>query len=138
MRRRVGADVVADGRARDAAAQAAIARPCRCISGIWGCPTVVNNVETIATVVPIINVGGAEYSKYGTGTPGQGPASRGTKLITISGHVKKPGNYEIVLGTTLTRLIYSDEFGGGIKDDKQLKFVIPGGSSVPLITARLD
>ena len=73
--------------------------PLPMISGIWGSPTVVNNVETIATVVPIINVGGAEYSKYGTGTPGQGPASRGTKLITISGHVKKPGNYEIVLGT---------------------------------------
>ncbi len=109
--------------------------PLPMVSGIWGCPTVVNNVETIATVVPIINVGGAEYSKYGTGTPGQGPASRGTKLITVSGHVKKPGNYEIVLGTPLREIIY--DICGGIKDDKKLKFVIPGGSSVPLITPDL-
>ncbi len=109
--------------------------PLPMVSGIWGCPTVVNNVETIATVVPIINVGGAEYSKYGTGTPGQGPASRGTKLITVSGHVKKPGNYEIVLGTPLREIIY--DMCGGIKDDKKLKFVIPGGSSVPLITPDL-
>ena len=106
--------------------------PLPMISGIWGCPTVVNNVETIATVVPIINVGGAEYSKYGTGTPGQGPASRGTKLVTVSGHVKKPGNFEIVLGTPMRELIY--DMAGGIRDDKQLKFVIPGGSSVPLLT----
>lgn len=111
--------------------------PLPMVSGIWGSPTVVNNVETIATVVPIINVGGAEYSKYGTGTPGQGPASRGTKLITISGHVKKPGNYECVLGTSLKDLIYSDEFAGGILGDKKLKFVIPGGSSVPLLPAEL-
>ncbi len=109
--------------------------PLPMVSGIWGCPTVVNNVETIATVVPIINVGGAEYSKYGTGTPGQGPASRGTKLITVSGHVKKPGNFEIVLGTPLREIIY--DMCGGIKDDKKLKFVIPGGSSVPLITPDL-
>ena len=108
--------------------------PLPMVSGMWGSPTVVNNVETIATVVPIVNVGGAEYSKYGTGTPGQGPASRGTKLVTISGHVKKPGNYECVLGTPLRELIYGEEFGGGIKNDKQLKFIIPGGSSVPLIT----
>ena len=106
--------------------------PLPMVSGIWGCPTVVNNVETIATVVPIINVGGAEYSKVGTGTPGQGPASRGTKLITVSGHVKKPGNFEVVLGTPLREIIY--DICGGIKDDKKLKFVIPGGSSVPLIT----
>ena len=61
------------------------------------------NVETIATVVPIINVfGGAEYGKYGTGTKcrGRGRRSCGTKLVTLSGHVKRPGNYEIVLGTT--------------------------------------
>jgi len=109
--------------------------PLPMVSGIWGCPTVVNNVETIATVVPIINVGGAEYSKYGTGTPGQGPASRGTKLITVSGHVKKPGNFEIVLGTPLREIIY--DMCGGIKDDKKLKFVIPGGSSVPLLPASM-
>lgn len=111
--------------------------PLPMISGIWGSPTVVNNVETIATLVPIINVGGAEYSKYGTGTPGQGPASRGTKLFTISGHVKKPGNYETVLGTSLKELIYGEDYGGGILGDKQLKFVIPGGSSVPLLPASM-
>ncbi len=109
--------------------------PLPMVSGIWNSPTVVNNVETVATVVPIINVGGAEYSKYGTGTPGQGPASRGTKLVTVSGHVKKPGNYEFVLGTPIREIIY--DICGGIKDDKQLKFVIPGGSSVPLITPDL-
>ncbi|MEO7900766.1 MAG: NADH-quinone oxidoreductase subunit NuoF, partial [Capsulimonas sp.] len=106
--------------------------PLPVISGVWDSPTIINNVETIATVVPIINMGGAEYSKVGTGTPGAGPASRGTKLITVSGHVKKPGNYEIVLGTPVREIIY--EICGGIKNDKKLKFFIPGGSSTPLLT----
>ena len=106
--------------------------PLPVISGVWESPTVVNNVETVATAVPIINMGGAEYGKWGTGTPGQGPASRGTKLVTVSGHVKKPGNYEIVLGTTVRELIY--DICGGIRGDKQLKFFIPGGSSTPLLT----
>ncbi|BDI31360.1 NADH-quinone oxidoreductase subunit F [Capsulimonas corticalis] len=105
--------------------------PLPVISGVWDSPTIVNNVETIATAVPIINMGGAEYAKVGTGTPGAGPASRGTKLITLSGHVKKPGNYEIVLGTPVREIIY--EIGGGIKNDKKLKFFIPGGSSTPLL-----
>jgi NADH-quinone oxidoreductase subunit F len=104
--------------------------PLPMISGMWECPTVVNNVETVATVVPIINVGGAEYAKYGTGT-GPGPMSRGTKLITLSGHVKNPGNYEIVLGTTCREIIYG--LGGGILNDRKLKFFIPGGSSTPLL-----
>ena len=110
--------------------------PLPMISGIWDCPTLVNNVETIATVVPIINVGAAEYAKWGPGTVGGGPfcgnACKGTKLVTISGHVKKPGNYEIVLGTTMREMIY--EIAGGIRGDKKFKFVIPGGSSVPLTT----
>jgi len=82
------------------------AAPLPVVSGVWKSPTIVNNVETIATAVPIINVGGAEYGKWGTGTPGQGPASRGTKLVTVSGHVKKTGNIEIVLGTPIREIIY--------------------------------
>jgi len=104
--------------------------PLPMISGIWGCPTVVNNVETIATVVPIINVGAETYSSYGTGTP-PGPASKGTKLITLSGHVNNPGNYEIVLGTTCREIVYG--LGGGIPNGRKMKFFIPGGSSVPLM-----
>jgi NADH-quinone oxidoreductase subunit F len=106
--------------------------PLPVISGVWESPTVVNNVETVAAVVPIIRYGGDEYCKYGAGTPGQGPASRGTKLITVSGHVKKPGNYEITLGTPIREIIY--DIAGGIRDDKKLKFFIPGGSSSPLMT----
>ena len=104
--------------------------PLPMISGIWGCPTVVNNVETIATVVPSINVGAETYSSYGTGTP-PGPASKGTKLITLSGHVNNPGNYEIVLGTTCREIVYG--LGGGIPNGRKMKFFIPGGSSVPLM-----
>jgi NADH-quinone oxidoreductase subunit F len=105
--------------------------PLPVISGVWESPTIVNNVETIATAVPIINVGGLEYSKYGTGTPGQGPASRGTKLITLSGHVNRPGNYEIVLGTTIRDIV--EKLGGGVWKGRQMKFMIPGGSSTPLL-----
>ena len=107
------------------------AAPLPVVSGVWKSPTIVNNVETIATAVPIINVGGAEYGKWGTGTPGQGPASRGTKLVTVSGHVNKPGNIEIVLGTPIREII--DDFCGGMKDGIPFKFMIPGGSSVPLL-----
>ena len=107
------------------------AAPLPVISGVWKSPTIVNNVETIATAVPIINVGGAEYGKFGTGTPGQGPASRGTKLVTVSGHVNKPGNIEIVLGTPIREII--DDICGGMKDGIPFKFMIPGGSSVPML-----
>ena len=107
------------------------AAPLPVISGVWKSPTIVNNVETIAAAVPIINVGGAEYGKYGTGTPGQGPASRGTKLVTVSGHVNKPGNIEIVLGTPIREII--DDICGGMKDGIPFKFMIPGGSSVPML-----
>ena len=113
------------------------AAPLRQISGAWDCPTLINNVESIAAVVPIMRIGAAEYAKIGPGTVGPGPvcggASKGTKLITLSGHVKNPGNFEIVLGTPMSEIIYG--LGGGIKDDKQLKFIIPGGSSTPLLPA---
>jgi NADH-quinone oxidoreductase subunit F len=108
------------------------AAPLPVISGVWQSPTIVNNVETIAAAVPIIAFGGAKYAEVGTGTPGQGPASRGTKLVTLSGHVKRPGNYEINLGTPIRQII--DELGGGmLHDDKKFKFMIPGGSSVKLL-----
>jgi len=108
------------------------AAPLPVISGVWQRPTVINNVETIATVVPIMNSGPDEYAKYGTGILGQGPASRGTKLVTVSGHVKKPGNYEVVLGTPVREIIY--DIAGGMWKDRPLKFFIPGGSSVKMLT----
>jgi NADH-quinone oxidoreductase subunit F len=100
------------------------AAPLPMIKGAWERPSVVNNVETIATVVPILNMGGAEYAKIGTGSP----RSRGTKLYSISGHVKKPGVYEIVLGTPFREIL--EEIAGGVRDGHTLKTYIPGGSSM--------
>lgn len=100
--------------------------PLPVISGVWDSPTVVNNVETIATAVPILNMGGAEYGKLGSGR------SLGTKLFTISGHVNKPANYEFVLGTPIREML---DAAGGPLGGKPLKFFIPGGSSTPLFPA---
>lgn len=86
--------------------------PFPAISGVWACPTVVNNVETIAAVVPIINDGGEEYSKLGIGR------STGTKLISASGNLNKPGVYEIELGLPVEEFIYSEEYCGGIANGK--------------------
>lgn len=105
--------------------------PFPAIAGLYGCPTVVNNVETIAAVVPIVNDGGDEYAKVGIGR------STGTKLISASGHLKKPGVYEIEMGITVEDFIYSDEYCGGILNDKKLKAVVAGGSSVPVLPADL-
>jgi len=105
--------------------------PFPAIAGLYGCPTVVNNVETIAAVVPIINNGGDEYAKVGIGK------STGTKLISASGHINKPGVYEIEMGITVEDFIYSDEWCGGIKNGKKLKAVVAGGSSVPILPADL-
>ena len=111
--------------------------PLRQISGAWAKPTCVNNVETIAAVVPIMEMGAAEYAKIGPGTVGPGPvcgnASKGTKLVTVSGHVNKPGNYEIILGTPMREIIY--DLAGGVRGGKEIKFIIPGGSSSPLLPA---
>jgi NADH-quinone oxidoreductase subunit F len=98
--------------------------PLPVISGVWNSPTVVNNVETVAAAVPIINMGGAEYAKWGT------ERSKGTKLFTVSGHVARPGNYEIVLGTPIREIL---EIAGGPKSAVPLKFMVPGGSSTPLL-----
>src|SRR3989475_10382512 len=99
--------------------------PFPAISGLYASPTVVNNVETIATVPPIIELGGAEYAKLGV------PDSRGTRVVSISGHVERPGNYEIENGLSMRELIYG--LGGGIPNGRTLKAVIPGGSSTVIL-----
>ncbi|MBL1410506.1 NADH-quinone oxidoreductase subunit NuoF [Sphingobacterium faecale] len=105
--------------------------PFPAVAGLWGCPTVVNNVESIASVVPIINDGGEEYAKIGI------ERSTGTKLISAGGNVKNPGVYEIELGVPVEEFIYSDEYCGGIANGKRLKALVAGGSSVPILPANL-
>ncbi|HXD93742.1 MAG TPA: NADH-quinone oxidoreductase subunit NuoF [Bacteroidia bacterium] len=105
--------------------------PFPAVAGLYGCPTVVNNVETIAAVVPIVNMGGEEYAKIGIGK------STGTKLISASGHINKPGVYEIELGITVEDFIYSEEYCGGIRNGKKMKAVVAGGSSVPILPTDL-
>lgn len=105
--------------------------PFPAIAGLYGCPTVVNNVETIAAVVPIVNQGGDAYAAVGIGK------STGTKLISASGHINKPGIYEIEMGITVEDFIYSDEYCGGILNGKKMKAVIAGGSSVPILPTEL-
>ena len=99
--------------------------PYPAIEGLYRSPTVVNNVETMATIPPIIEMGGAEYAKLGV------PDSRGTRVVSISGHVERPGNYEIENGTSMRSLIY--DLGGGISGGRELKAVIPGGSSTVIL-----
>jgi len=105
--------------------------PFPAIAGLYACPTVVNNVETIAAIAPIVNMGGEEYAKIGIGR------STGTKLISASGHINNPGIYEIELGLPVEEFIYSDKYCGGIKNNKKLKAVVAGGSSVPILPANL-
>ena len=105
--------------------------PFPAVAGLYGCPTVVNNVETIAAVVPIVNDGGDAYAKIGIGK------STGTKLISASGHINKPGVYEIDLGVPVEEFIYSDQYCGGILNGKKMKAVVAGGSSVPILPAGL-
>lgn len=105
--------------------------PFPAVKGLYDCPTVVNNVETIAAVVPIVNDGGDAYAKIGVGK------STGTKLISASGHINKPGVYEIELGVPVEEFIFSDEYCGGIRNGKKLKAVVAGGSSVPILPENL-
>jgi len=105
--------------------------PFPAVAGLYGCPTVVNNVETIAAVVPIVNDGGAAYAAIGVGR------STGTKLISASGHINRPGVYEIELGVPVEEFIYSDEYCGGIRNGRRMKAVVAGGSSVPILPADL-
>ena len=95
--------------------------------GLYNCPTVVNNVETISSLPSIIRNGGEWFASLGTEKSG------GTKLFAVSGHVKNPGVYELPLGTSLRELIY--DYAGGIRGNRRLKAVIPGGSSSPILTA---
>nr|BAL57976.1 NADH dehydrogenase I subunit F [uncultured prokaryote] len=95
--------------------------------GLYQCPTIVNNVETIACVPYIVEKGGEWFANLGTEKNG------GTKLYAVSGHVKRPGVYELPMGTVLRQIIY--EHAGGIINDLKLKAVIPGGSSSPVLTA---
>ena len=105
--------------------------PFPAVKGLWDCPTVVNNVETLAAVVPIINIGGDEYAKIGIGK------STGTKLISACGNINRPGVYEIDMMISVEEFIYSEEYCGGIPNGKKLKACIPGGSSVPIVPANL-
>jgi len=105
--------------------------PFPAVKGAWDRPTVVNNVETLAAVVPIILLGGEEYAKIGVGK------STGTKLISACGNINKPGVYEIDMTISVEEFIYSDEWCGGIAKGKKLKACIPGGSSVPILPANL-
>ncbi|MBS1601493.1 MAG: NADH-quinone oxidoreductase subunit NuoF [Bacteroidetes bacterium] len=105
--------------------------PFPAVKGVWDRPTVVNNVETLAAVVPIINMGGEAYAKIGVGK------STGTKLLSACGNINKPGVYEIDMTISVEEFIYSDEYCGGIANGKRLKACIPGGSSVPILPANL-
>ncbi len=105
--------------------------PFPALKGLWDSPTVVNNVETLAAVVPIINMGGDAYSQIGIGR------STGTKLISACGNINKPGVYEIDMTISVEEFLYSDEYCGGIANGKKLKACIPGGSSVPILPANL-
>lgn len=97
--------------------------------GLYQNPTVINNVETLSNLPHIVLNGGEWYANIGM------PKSTGTKIFSLSGHVNKPGNYELPMGVTLRELIY--EHGGGIKNNRRLKAVIPGGVSTPILTADL-
>jgi len=101
--------------------------PFPAVKGLYQAPTVINNVETLATVPWIIERGGAAYARIGT------EKNRGTRIFGISGHVAKPGLYERETGYPLKKIIYED--AGGILGKKPLKAVIPGGSSTPILTA---
>jgi NADH-quinone oxidoreductase subunit F len=95
--------------------------------GLYQGPTLINNVETLSTVPAIIRMGGAEYAKLGV------EASTGTKLVSVSGHVQRPGNYEVVLGTSAREIIYG--LAGGPPEGREIKCWFPGGSSAPVLTA---
>ena len=96
-------------------------------NGLYDKPTVINNVETLANVPHIVLNGPEWFAAIGT------PKSTGTRIFCISGHVNKPGNYELPMGMPLRTLI--EEYAGGIRNGHTLKAVIPGGSSVPVMTA---
>ncbi|MBD3288567.1 NADH-quinone oxidoreductase subunit NuoF [candidate division KSB1 bacterium] len=99
--------------------------PFPAVEGLYGCPTIINNVETLASVPYIVENGGEVYGKIGT------EKSTGTKLLSVSGHVRKPGVYEVIMGDSFMDFLKNQ--CGGILDGKKLKAVIPGGSSTPVL-----
>ncbi len=99
--------------------------PFPAVVGLYGGPTVINNAETIATVPHVLRMGGEAYAKIGSERNG------GTRLFCLSGHVERPGVYELPMGYNLKKMIY--EIGGGIRGGRQLKAVVPGGSSTPVL-----
>jgi NADH-quinone oxidoreductase subunit F len=99
--------------------------PFPAVVGLYGGPTVINNAETIATVPHVINIGGAAFAQVGS------PRNGGTRLFSISGHVERPGVYELPMGYNLKKMIY--EVGGGVRGGRALKAVVPGGSSTPVL-----
>ncbi len=101
--------------------------PFPAVVGLYGCPTIINNVETLSSVPAIILEGGEAYANRGT------PKNGGTRLFCVSGHVNRPGIYEMPLGFNMKRFI--EEVAGGMRGGKKLKAVIPGGSSCPLLNA---
>src|SRR5246127_4396727 len=101
--------------------------PSPAVGGLWGGPTVINNVETLASVPHIILMGGQKFADFGP------PKNGGTRLFALSGHINKPGVYELPLGYPLKKMIY--EVGGGIPNGRKLKAVVPGGSSTFVLTA---
>ena len=101
--------------------------PFPAIQGLYQGPTLINNVETLATVPTIVTIGGEEYAKLGVET------STGTKVVSVSGHVKRPGNYEIELGVPSREIIFG--LAGGPPDGQKVKCLFPGGSSSPVLKA---
>ncbi|MCA9963272.1 MAG: NADH-quinone oxidoreductase subunit NuoF [Anaerolineales bacterium] len=101
--------------------------PFPAVEGLYARPTVVNNTETLANVPPIILNGAEWYKQFGT------DRSPGPKIVCLSGHVNKPGNYEIIMGMTYRELIYSEEYGGGISNGKAFKAMLPSGGSGPVV-----
>ncbi len=100
------------------------------ILGLYMCPTIVNNVETLCAVKHIVGAGAAEYAKLGT------PNNTGTRIVSLSGQVRRPGYYEVEVGkVTIRELIYDPAFGGGLREGRQLKALIPGGSSAKVFKA---
>jgi NADH-quinone oxidoreductase subunit F len=101
--------------------------------GLYGGPTVINNCETLSALPAIVRNGAEWYASFGT------EKSKGTRIFCLSGQVKRPGNYELPLNETFRTLIYGEQYGGGILDDRPLKAIIPGGSSAPMLAAeKLD
>jgi len=101
--------------------------PFPAVAGLYRCPTVLNNVESYSSIPAILREGGAAFAALGT------PRDSGTRLFCISGHVRRPGVYELPVGFNLLRMIH--EVAGGVRDGKKLKAVIPGGSSCPVLRA---